>query len=57
MGDAYLGGKARRSRNHGVCEPITYTQIRDGKLSVFAKIPAIDPPAFKLYPPAKPEGR
>ena len=57
LGEAYLGGKARRGWNHGVCEPITYTQIRDGNLSVFAKIPAIDPPAFKLYPPAKPEGK
>jgi branched-chain amino acid transport system substrate-binding protein len=56
IGDAYLGGKARRGWNHGVCEPITICQIRDGKLSVLAKVPAIDPPAFKLYPPAKLEG-
>lgn len=57
IGDAYLGGKARRGWNHGVCEPITVCQIKDGKLSVLARVPAVDPPAFKVYAPAKPEGK
>lgn len=53
-GDAFLGGKARRGWNHGVCEPAMYCQIKDGKLVKLDIIPAMDPPALKVYPPAKP---
>jgi branched-chain amino acid transport system substrate-binding protein len=53
-GKAFLGGKERRGLNHGVCEPIMYCQIKDGKLEKLAIMPAMDTPALKVYPPAKP---
>ena len=52
-GEAFLGGKKRRGWNHGVCEPIMYCQIKDGKLAKLDIVPAMDTPALKVYPPAK----
>lgn len=53
-GDAFLGGKARRGWNHGVCEPAMYCQIKDGKLAKLDIVPGLDPQALKVYPPARP---
>lgn len=53
-GEAFLGGKDRRGWNHGVCEPTMYCQIKDGKLVKLDILPAMDTPALKVYPPAKP---
>jgi len=53
-GDAFLGGKARRGWNHGVCEPTMYCMIKDGKLTKLDLMPAMDAPPLKVYPPARP---